>query len=394
MNLRPQYYLILIFFAVFILFSIHKAKLFNEADFNLNDSKKFFMSDLPKNIEFEQLRQQPIQQNIASEVFQPLQNSPKGVIIYNRIPKTGSTTFANICNKLSVKNHFWTVNLNASLPSGETSNVYVWPPGEQREFLYNITSWTKKQPALYHGHFSFIQPDKFLIQNANLISYINIIRNPLDRLVSYYYFLRYGDDFRPNKTRKNHNDHRSIDECVVDTYQNFDPDTNQQIIADHQDCGPEKIWMQVPFFCGQYSRCWDKNSRKWAYEMAVNNFYKYYSLVGYTDAYEKFFEMLDDIFPEFFGKTMSYINDWGGLDTLSLRHTKWKQQPSEETVKILQATEEFHYESQFYELIKKEFDEKYSKSYSGHRKLRKAKVNYNKVYYQKGKFRDNFRGYA
>ena len=50
------------------------------------------------------------------------------------------------------------------------------------------------------------------------------------RLISYYYFLRYGDDYRKNKIRSRMGDKHTFDECVANGL---------------PDCEPKKLWQQV-----------------------------------------------------------------------------------------------------------------------------------------------------
>ena len=60
--------------------------------------------------------------------------------------------------------------------------------------------------------------------------YINMIRQPLERLVSHYYFLRYGDDVLVNKVRAKEGDTTTFDDCVR---------------LQQPDCEPRRMWLQV-----------------------------------------------------------------------------------------------------------------------------------------------------
>ncbi|CAG5124158.1 unnamed protein product, partial [Candidula unifasciata] len=78
--------------------------------------------------------------------------------------------------------------------------------GKQRTIILkgavrNITNLDLIQPACY----VFSPSESFGIQKLPI--YINIVRDPLDRLISYYYFVRYGDDFRPFLRRRRSGDH-------------------------------------------------------------------------------------------------------------------------------------------------------------------------------------------
>ena len=52
---------------------------------------------------------------------------------------------------------------------------------------------------------------------------LNLVRKPLDSLVSHYNFLRYGDDVLENKVRAKEGDTTTFDECVEAGQPDSDP---------------------------------------------------------------------------------------------------------------------------------------------------------------------------
>ncbi|XP_055906262.1 heparin sulfate O-sulfotransferase isoform X2 [Eupeodes corollae] len=250
------------------------------------------------------------------------------VVLYNRVPKTGSTSFVNIAYDLCKKNRFHVLHINV------TANMHALSLPNQVTFVRNVTKWREMKPALYHGHMAFLDFSKFQIAHKPI--YINIVRKPLDRLVSYYYFLRYGDNYRPNLVRKKAGNKMTFDKCVE---------------SKQPDCDPKNMWLQIPFFCGHAAECWEPGS-EWALNQAKHNLVNEYFLVGVTEQMEDFVDLLERSLPRIF---KGFREHYQHSNKSHLRQTSWKIAPSEETVAAIMNSKIWQMENDLYEFALAQF---------------------------------------
>lgn len=287
----------------------------------------FFKRESERNLMMKYTHDQAVLHN--SHQSNHLTYNPKELlVIYNRIPKTGSTSLAGIAYDLCNINNFHAIHLNI------TKNSHIMSLADQTRFVENITNWHSKKPAFYHGHMAFLDFKRFGIVQQPI--YINIIRDPLDRLISYYYFIRNGDNFRPYLKRRKMGDKESFDECVR---------------QGNKDCDPQHLWLQIPFFCGQNVECWNPGSR-WALSQAKHNVVNNYLTVGVTEELGDFIAVLEATLPSFFRGAADLFN----TGTKShLRKTTNKIKPKPETVAKIQTSDIWKMEDDFYQFVKENF---------------------------------------
>jgi len=263
------------------------------------------------------------------------------VVVYNRIPKTGSTSFMHLVPyKLALSNGINVAGVNIS-GSGLTS--YTLSLQDRVRLMSNMTEWTSNFPSVYHGHFAYFDTPEGLLQPSSPKPvWINVIRKPVDRLVSFYYFLRYGDNFRVNKIRSRMGDKVTFDECVE--------------LKHSPDCDVHKLWLQVPWFCGHARRCWNPPGNDWALNEAKRNLAEKYLVVGVTEDLESFVEVVEWLLPKFFRGASDLFTKEGVKGNNHIRRTKHKDDVSETTMSVFRNTKIWRAEQDFYDFALAQFN--------------------------------------
>lgn len=292
-------------------------------------------------------------------LVQPLGSAPKNprYIFHNKIPKAGSTTMKWLLVALANKNKFTLdhvrpcVKQETCTQKTEDGHHVDGPDGEQAMIDY-VPNRRKEAGEgnffmLKHHHwFNFTQ------FGMEVPTYMNVVRDPVTRYASWYYFERYGWA-RHEGTRKRffgdgEDKERSFDDCVLEG---------------HPEC-LEPLQVLVRYFCGtDVSECgmmageghdWTMVAK--ATERAKRIIAEHFYVVGVLEHFTTSLQLFEKMLPEYFSGALE------ALQTPDIQKQRDSSKSSNgeignQTRHILE-TGVLRYEVDIYNLVKSLFYEK------------------------------------
>ncbi|XP_043924868.1 uronyl 2-sulfotransferase [Protopterus annectens] len=261
--------------------------------------------------------------------------SPKALpfpsqVVYNRVGKCGSRTIVLLLRMLSERHGF---NFAAS----DIHNKTRLTKYEQETLIRNIS--TTEQPYLFTRHVHFLNFSRFGLEQP---TYINMIRDPVNRFLSNYFFRRFGD-WRSEQNHmvrtpgmKDEERYLDINECILENY---------------PECSNPRLFYIIPYFCGQHPKC--REPGEWALERAKQNLNEYFLLVGILEELEDVLLLLERLLPHYFTGAFDIYKSPDYRKQGNLTGTVKKQIPSPEAVEVLY--QRMKYEYDFYYHVRDQF---------------------------------------
>uniref|UniRef100_A0AAV2KG76 Uronyl 2-sulfotransferase n=1 Tax=Knipowitschia caucasica TaxID=637954 RepID=A0AAV2KG76_KNICA len=251
-------------------------------------------------------------------------------VVYNRVGKCGSRTVVMLLKLLAEKHHF-------NLVSSEIHNKTRLSKHEQVSLMKNITSIP--EPFLFTRHVHFLNFTSFKIEQP---VYFNIIRDPINRFLSNYFFRRFGD-FRGEQFHLLRTPNMKDEERYLDI--------NVCILENYPECSNPRIFYIIPYFCGQHPKC--REPGVWALEKAKQNVMENYLLVGILEELEDVLLLLERLLPQYFSGAVDIYKGPDYMKMGKLTSTVRKYTPTLEALQVLYHRMSFEYE--FYNFIRDQF---------------------------------------
>ena len=279
-------------------------------------------------------------------------------VFYNMVPKCGSKSMRFVTNNLSFVHKFRTCQ--GFTQPYSTANYHL----ASLEILNTARGLLKlKEPWIYFKHLNYIN---FTIYKSKLKPvYINLVRDPIDRLESFFYYRR-----AINKRRKV-TYHGPVFAAFfsgssgADKYRRAKMTFSECILTSDPECTDVRFtWTIIPHFCGQHYICLTPTRN--ALNLAIKNVLTEYAVVGHVSKYVEFLEVLEVILPQYYEGAVDSHNHLKKLEKYSHKTALEAPKLSKEARDALMNDDTIKLEYEFYNFIIKRFKIVY-KSYMGHK---------------------------
>nr|XP_054765976.1 uronyl 2-sulfotransferase-like isoform X1 [Lytechinus pictus] len=274
-----------------------------------------------------EIKEDDIDEDEMTVYGKPIHGKNK-TVLYVSMPKCGSRTFVWMISYLRAAHHFGKpVNIDYMLARHQVSEVRTHLSSKLLE---------AEDGAILHGHYRYIN----MKSSSKKPILMSMIRDPIDRFESHFYFIRHGDlDMSKAELVKNIKTesnmalpNETLDECVakgrlectLSLYRN----------------------MYITSFCGYAPGC--SESPSFAFEKAKRNVDKFL-VIGVMEEYDLTMAVFEKLLPGTFGGAAKIYEESKNQPMTKFK-TSYKKLPSKETYSILK--ERMKYDYKFYDYVK------------------------------------------
>merc|ERR1719189_1170527 len=212
-----------------------------------------------------------------------------------------------------------------------------------------VNSFTS--PTVFYKHTGFVDFRQF---HSAMPIYINLVRDPIQRVHSYFYYRRSPSTLEyMHKTNPSANLPRSSEEFLVKNFKSCVNDRNPECVYIE---GMRRYDMAqlTEFFCGQELYCSGFNTDV-ALRKAKDNVEKHYAVVGVLEDFNKTLAVFEHYIPKIFKGSLNIY--WETLQGKYENRNLYKKPLDKKIRDVLQRN--FTREIEFYEFCKQRLDRQY-----------------------------------
>jgi len=289
------------------------------------------------------------------------------ILMYNRIPKTGSTSMLHMLTALRENNMingpigiYSKFNSQWALRQSLQRHMNMSQQMMYAKSLAHEKVKSFPKPIICQNHVHYIDFSKLGVLEQQPI-YFNTVRDPYDRFKSKYYHIRglmgeegwvfkfgskwftnYHPDSDPSGRDYWEWKNKTFEDCVMD-FNDKECHISNGSIRDYA----------IPYFCGQDLECTRHNSQ-WALRQAIENVEEHYPVVGVLEEMDSTLSVMQAVLPRFF---RGIHDKFGGEHVHKNKQSYSKHSPSQEEEEYIQEVEniiknQLKTEYEFYNYIK------------------------------------------